>query len=282
MGMGAIGTPARAVDGAHARRQSARWATARSRLFQLRLMVVRDVTQRFAGTKMGLLLSLLQPLVLLALYTFVFDYVYRVGQVGGHSFSAYLLVALWPWMAFQEGLMRSVSAVIDNASVVKHLKFPSELFVASGVLSSAFLHGIGLVVFTVGFVLAVEPARAAGLPLLAVAALIQLALTFGLGLLLACAQVFVRDVTHAAGPVLSVWFFLTPIVYPETMVPPNLRQLIEWNPLTPLVRLYRAAILGTEAGGLGGPLFSALVAAVLVIVGRRVFLRCRPIFADYL
>ena len=262
---------------------SSRLSTLRSRFFLLRRMVARDVSARFAGTRIGMVWSLVQPLVMLALYTFVFQYIYRVGQVEGrYGFAAFTFCGLWPWMAFQEGTMRAVTAVVDNAGVVKKLKFPSELFVVSVALSSAVTHGVGLVLFIALFWIAGEPARLAAIPLLALPIALQLALTIGLGMLLACAQVFVRDVAQIAAPALTVWFFLTPIVYAEGMVPARMRPLLDWNPMTPVIRLYRAGILGTEAGGLGGLFYSAAVAALLLYAGRAAFARCRPFFADYL
>jgi ABC-type polysaccharide/polyol phosphate export permease len=66
------------------------------------------------------------------------------------------------------------------------------------------------------------------------------------------------------------------------MVPSQLRPLLEWNPLTPLMRLYRAVILGTEPGGLAGAAYAAAVAAGLLVLGSYAFARCRPFFADHL
>jgi lipopolysaccharide transport system permease protein len=262
---------------------SSRLAMLRARVFLLRRMVARDVSVRFAGTRIGMVWSLVQPLVMLALYTFVFQYVYRVGQIEGrHGFAAFVFCALWPWMAFQEGTMRAVTAVVDNAGIVKKLKFPSELFVVSVALSSAITHGVGLALFVALFQIVGDPGRPAAIPLLAVPITLQLALTVGLGMLLACAQVFVRDVAQMAAPALTVWFFLSPIVYAEGMVPARMRPLFDLNPMTPIIRLYRAAILGTEVGALSGLLYSTIVAVLLLAAGRAVFARCRPFFADYL
>lgn len=259
------------------------WSRQRAHVFLLRRMVARDVSVRFAGTAVGMVWFLLQPLVMLGLYTLVFQHIYRVGQVEGrYGFATFTFCALWPWMSFQEGTMRAVTAVVDNAGVVKRLRFPSELFVVSVVVSSAITHGVGLALFIAIFVLAGDPARLAGLPLLAVPILLQLALAIGLGMLLACGHVFARDVAQIAAPALTVWFFLTPVLYAESMVPGGLRPVLEWNPLTSIVRLYRAAILGADPGGVGGPLYSALVAVVLLVAGYRAFARCRPFFADYL
>ncbi len=276
-GVGAV-RPARA-----ARSASAWWVLVRARVFLLRRMVAHDVRARFAGTTIGIAWFLLQPLIMLGVYTVVFQQIYRAGPVaGGYGFAPFAFCGLWPWMAFQEGTMRAVTAVVDNAGIVKKVSFPSELFVVSAVVSSAIVQGAAFIVFLVVFVGVEAPARLFGLPWLVVPVVLQLAFAAGLGMLLACAHVFVRDVAQITAAVMSVWFFLTPIVYAESMVPRGLLPLLQWNPMTPIVRCYRAVALGSDPGPLTGVLFSAVVAALLLQLGRSAFRRCRPFFADHL
>jgi lipopolysaccharide transport system permease protein len=118
------------------------------------------------------------------------------------------------------------------------------------------------------------------LPWLLPALLIQVALTLGLAQLLAAIQVFFRDVPQALGLLLSAWFFLTPIVYPLSMVPPRFAALLQWNPLTPLVGIYRAAFLGGPPGSPWALALLALLAAVLWWLGTWVFGRLRMRFVD--
>ena len=109
---------------------------------------------------------------------------------------------------------------------------------------------------------------------------LQVALTLGLGLLLASAQVFFRDTSQVVGMALMGWFYLTPIVYPLGMVPENLRGLVEANPLTPVVELYRTALLGAEFRLVPEAIGLAVTAAALAAAGIWIFRRLRPVFVD--
>ena len=115
----------------------------------LMTMVRREIGARFAGSSLGGLWSLIQPAIMLGLYTMVFSLIYRIPEVeGGHGFPEFVFCGLWPWLAFQEACTRSVSAITSNANLVKKLQFPSELLVISSVVSSFVVQGVGfLLVF---------------------------------------------------------------------------------------------------------------------------------------
>src|SRR5262249_55728579 len=143
-----------------------------------------------------------------------------------------------PWMALSEGVQRATTAVTDNASLVKKLRFPSEILVVAVVLAALLHEAIAAGLF-VG-VLALQGDRVgSGLPFLLLALPLQAGLTAGLGLMLSAVHVFFRDTAQLLGMLFTAWFYLTPIVYPVSLVPERFRALVEANPLTPLVALYR-------------------------------------------
>lgn len=250
-------------------------------LFLLRELVRRDFKGRYAGSVLGFVWSFVHPLFLLALFSFVFAGILKVRPVGQSTdnFGLFLFAGLLPWMAIQEGVMRSSSAITDNAELVKKLTFPSQILVVAVVLAAVLHEAIGLGVFLVVLVGLGEVALRS-LPLLLVALVLQLALTFGLGLLMAALHVFFRDVVQLLGMVLNGWFYFTPIVYPLAMVPDPYRGLLDLNPLTPLVEIYRRALLGGEAALPPGTLYLTLVAAGSLAAGWAVFRRLRPTFVD--
>ena len=252
----------------------------RQSLFLLRELVVRNLRSRYAGSALGLLWSLLNPLWQLLLFTFVFSFVIRVPLDGEQTdnFAVFLFCGLLPWFAIHEGLSRSASAITDNPDLIKKMRLPGELLVASLVLGAALHAGVGALAFLV--VLAVMgELSVASLPLLLVAVLLQVALTFGLGLGLAGANVYFRDVAQAAGLILNTWFYVTPIIYPVNISEnETVRQVLELNPLTGLVYLYRAAFLG---GGLRVSLVPLLACtAGAVVLGGALFARLKDGLAD--
>lgn len=253
----------------------------RHRLFLLKELVKRDIQSRYAGSLLGLLWSFVQPLWLLLLYTFVFSTVMKIAPVGVRtgSFAAFLFSGLLPWMAIQEGVLRASTSVTDNATLVKKLRFPAESLVLSVVLAALVHQGIAALIFLAALAFTGHLAWG-GLPLLLLALPLQVCLMLGLGLLLSAVHVFFRDTAQVIGMVLSGWFYFTPIVYPLAYVPKRFLPIIELNPLTALVGLYRQAFLGGEMALVPGTASLAVAAVVLLSAGCWLFARLKTAFVD--
>lgn len=252
-------------------------------LFLLKELVRRDFQGRYAGSLLSFLWSFVQPLWLLALFTFVFAGVLqlRVDRLGSgtDSFAVFLFCGLLPWTAVQEGIMRSTTAITDNAELVKKLRFPAEILVLSVVLSALLHQAIAAAVF-IALLAILGELSLVTLPWLLLAVPAQIGLTLGLGLLCAPAHVFFRDTAQVLGMALMGWFYLTPIVYPLSWVPEAMEPWIAANPLTALVGLYRTAFLGREAD-LGPSTWGLLaLAAAFPVVGLWLFRRIKPVFVD--
>jgi len=251
-------------------------------LFLLRELVKRDFQGRYAGSLLGFAWSFVQPLWLLALFTFVFSTVLKMRSDAGNSggpFAVFLFSGLLPWIAVQEGVLRSSTAITDNSMLVKKLRFPAEILVVAVVLAALLHEAIAAAVF-LGVLAALGHLAWRGLPMLLVALPLQVLLTLGLGLLLSAVQVFFRDTAQLLGMLFAGWFYLTPIVYPLASVPPRLRPWIELNPLTPLVELYRQAFLRGHLAVVPGTAGLAAIAAVLLCAGFLLFRRLKVAFVD--
>ncbi len=251
------------------------------RAFLLRELVKRDVSARYAGSTLGLLWSLVQPLWTLVLFTFVFSVLLRLTLAGERTqnFAAYLFCGLLPWMAVSEGLTRAATAVTDNGALLKRGRFPSALLVSTVVLS-ALLHASIAGVLFVAVLLATGQWSPGSPGWLLLALPLQFVLVLGLGLLLAAVQVFARDTVQVLTMVWSAWFYLTPIVYPLALVPERYRPVIENNPLTALVQLYRSSILGEQPPAADRLLVLAAASLIALGLGALVFRRLEPGFAD--
>ena len=249
----------------------------------LRQMVFRDVTARFVGTSLGGVWNLIQPFILLCLYTFVFGVIYRVRfEVEGVGFVPFVFCGLWPWLAFQDACLRSVTVIVENAQLMKRVQFPSELLVVSAVVSSFVSHAVGFGLMLIGVAVWQGGVSPVALGLLVVPFSLQLLLAVALGLLLSPANVFLRDVSPLVTALFTVWFFLSPVLYSIQMVPSALQPVLAWNPLAPILDLYRGLILMPEQVVWGGVLYPLLVCLVLLGVAQRVFAGCKGYFADYL
>ncbi len=252
-----------------------------NQLFLLKELVQRDFQARYAGSLLGFLWPFLLPLWQLLLFSFVFSTVLKSPLTGERTdnFALFLFCGLLPWMAINEGVTRSATAITDNANLVKNVNFQPEILVASIVLGALLQAGVALAVFLV--ILAIlGKLSLGGLPILAVALPLQIALTLGLGMLLCCIHTLFRDTAQLLSMAMMGWFYLTPVVYPRSLVPPRFQDWIQWNPLTTLVGLYRRALLAGEGGAFQGVGQLAVVALCLLLAGGWLFRRLKHGFAD--
>ncbi len=252
-------------------------------IFLLKELVRRDFQSRYAGSILGLFWPFLLPLWQLVLFTFVFSTVMRIkiAQLGEptESFGIFLFAGLLPWMAIQEGIGRSATAILDNAALVRHSRLHSAVLVLAVVISGLIQEGIAAAVF-LAVLAALGTLAPGGLPLLLLALPLQVALTLGIGLVVCCFNTIFRDTAQLVGLVMMGWFYLTPIVYPLALAPERYRAWLEWNPLTALVGLYRQAFLGGELALYAGTGRLAVIAAVLLAAGMWLFRRLESSFAD--
>lgn len=253
-----------------------------ARWLMLRELVRRDLQARYAGSLLGLFWSFVQPAWQLILYSFVFGRVLKVAPVGERApgFSLFLFAGLLPWLALGEGITRAATAITDHAHLVRKLRFPSELLVVSAVMTALVHQAIAAAIFT-AVLAALHSLSWQSLPWLLPAVALQVTLTVGLGLFLAAANVFLRDVPQALGMILGGWFYLTPIVYPLSYVPERFRAVIEANPLTALVTLYRRGFFGGE-GAVPGLAVLSICALAALVLGWLAFRRLRTAFVDFI
>jgi lipopolysaccharide transport system permease protein len=204
----------------------------------IRTMVRRDVLGRYRGSFGGAFWTVLNPLILMLTYFFVFGVVLQTrfpNDPTSSGFALYFLAGMLPWLAFSEAAGRAPTVLLEHRNFIKKLVFPVETLplnlVASGLVSEVF----GVVLFLGGAYLArgSVPASIAWLPALLVP---QILMTAGICWFLAALGVFVRDLAHINGFLLTLWFFLTPICYPEASLPASALQVLSKNPKFVLVR----------------------------------------------
>lgn len=248
----------------------------------IRAMVRRDVLGRYRGSFGGAFWTVLNPLLLMATYFFVFGVVLRARFAGDPSragFALYFLAGMLPWLAFSEAAGRSATVILEHRTFVKKLVFAVETLpvnlVASGLVSELF----ALAVFTVGLLLArgSVPLTVLWLPVLIVP---QVLFTAGICWFLAAFGVFVRDLGQVIGFLLTLWFFLTPICYPEASLPAWAVPVLSKNPVYVLVGGYRAVFLENQAPAFGALWKLWVLSAAVCVAGHAWFYKLRKSFAD--
>jgi ABC-type polysaccharide/polyol phosphate export permease len=257
-------------------------------VWQYRVMlsgvVQRDLRTRYAGSALGMSWTLLQPLLHFALYFVVFSWIFQVKfteKANGGDFALYLLAGLLPWLAFQDGVLRAASVIVDYGGLVKGMRFPAAVLVAGSVCASFVNFLIGFAAFVVVLVVIGQLAWVT-LPFLSVLFVLQLILTLGLGLIAASFYVFLRDTMQILQMGFMIWFYLTPIIYPPSYVPQWLTTLFNWNPLTSMVTFYRATLLEGALPAVAGLLPLLVWTMAAGVVGSLLFRKVESGFADVL
>jgi lipopolysaccharide transport system permease protein len=253
----------------------------RNLIYQL---VGRELRGRYAGTSVGIYWSVINPLIMLAVYTYVFSGILKVrlgGEPGVTDFALYLFCGFLAWNGFQEIVQRSTTAVLDNAVLIKNLHFPSKVLLVSIGLNSIIGEMIGIVILTIAgkLTLGFFPAHLYFLiPLL----FFELLFGLGLGFVFSTLHVFFRDIAQFVGVFLLIWMFGTPLFYPEAMIPQELRVIIDVNPMAYLVRMFRDICLKNRFPNLDDVFIFSAVSVLVFAVGYAVYTKSFNKFIDQL
>ena len=242
----------------------------------------RMIVARYRGSALGLLWALVTPAVTIAVFTFLFAGVFNARFVAGGTpwdYALYLFCGLLPWAAFQESLQQSAGVVVAHSNLVKRVVFPLEVLPVAQALASLTNQLFGTAALLVAALLIRGELHATVLWLPALLAP-QLLLTLGGAWLVASLGVFLRDTAQALGLVLMAWMYLTPIIYPEQIVPARFRPWLELNPFTPLVRSYRRIMLEGAPPDFAGLAYFTALALCAFALGYWWFARTRKNFAD--
>ncbi len=248
----------------------------------MRLMISRDFKGRYRGSLLGALWPVIQPLGHLLLYTFVFCVVLKVrfgADTSTSNFALYLMSGLLAWGAISESFARSTTCILEMPNLVKRVVFPLEIIPIVVAFSSAATQVGGLLILVLCAVI-YQGGVHQSLLFLPLIALPQLLFTVGLGWILASLGVFVRDMRHLITLALSAWMYVTPIVYPASALPENLKFLTWINPVAGIVGDYRRVILEGRLPEFGQYAFYTSISLVLFFFGYYFFMKTKRSFAD--
>lgn len=255
-------------------------------LFQ---MTQRDVVQRYKGSWLGIGWSIVTPLIMLAVYTFVFQFVFQArwpGAVaestnsGGH-FALNLFAGLIFFTFFSDVMTRAASAILSQPNLVKKVVFPLQLLPWIIVLSSGFqaLISLGVLLLGATFLAGSIPSNIIYLPLLL---LIFIPMLLGMALAFSALGVYFTDTQHIVAMITAPLMFLSPIFYPVSMLPDWAQQWIYLNPLTLVIQLSRSIFLGNPWPDTSSLAIFIAFSVFVALLGALIFAKLRRGFADVL
>jgi lipopolysaccharide transport system permease protein len=245
----------------------------------LYFLVWRDVKLRYKQTVLGAAWAILQPVLMTAVFYLFFGRLAALEQrVPGIPYAVYALAGLVPWTFFATAVSTASASLVGGAHLITKVYFP-RLVIPLGAVGAALvdfavaLPVLGLAMLAAGR----APAFSVVLAPIAVAGLVVVA--SGVGLALAALTVRYRDFRHVVPFLLQLWLFVTPVIYPVTLIPARWRPLVYLNPVAGLVEAFRAALFGTSLDPTGVAL-SAAVAVLILAVAVGYFRRVEQDFAD--
>jgi ABC-type polysaccharide/polyol phosphate export permease len=247
-------------------------------------LVSRAVRTDYLENLTGFAWLVLQPLLLLAVYAFVFTKIFtaRVSGIESIGFVPFLAVAFWPWTAFSDAILRSANTISANAALIGKVAFASEMLPLSTVTATFLMNMIGYAAVLLVLQLTGTDIHWAGLLYALPVLLLLYGLACGLALFLSALQVFVRDVGQILPPLMTFWFFATPILYSSSLLPAELAVLMKWNPASWFVERLRDFLLYGQYQFSYGDLLAPLGVILVFWFSLAFFRRFSGHFEDFL
>lgn len=246
--------------------------------------IKNEFVTRFARSKLGGFWMILQPLSQVLIYALILSAVLSAklpGIESQYAYAIYLTAGFLGWMLFSEIIGRCLNLFIEQGNLMKKMKFP-KITLPTIVVGSALLNNVMLLVAILVVFAALGHFPTVQLLWLPVLSIAMIALALGLGLVLGILNVFIRDIGQAVPILLQVMFWFTPIVYPISIIPERLQQLIVFNPIYPIIRGYQEVLVYGRAPHLGQVTLILVVGLAILAFGLFLFRRASAEMVDAL
>lgn len=241
-------------------------------------MTLRHLRGQYKQSVLGYAWAFVNPLSQIVILSFVFSTILRIPS-DNVPYPLFVFVGLLPWIFFSGALSSATDSVVNAASLVTKVYFPREVLPTAAVLTKLVDLGFGLMILGALMVYYghLPELTAVWLPLLF---FIHIVFTLGLAYPLAALNLFFHDVRFLVGVALTLWFYLTPVIYPVDLVPDKYEPLFDLNPNSLFINAYRRVFLYGEAPSLEKTMLGLAIAAATFFVGYYLFKKMEARFAD--
>lgn len=242
-------------------------------------LVRKDLKGRYKGSALGFLWTFINPLLQLAIYTFVFQIILKNPMP---NYYMHLFVALVPWIFFSSALTTGSRAILGQANLVKKIYFPREVMPISYATSS-FVNMI-LSFIIIFAVLIISPIKIHLIPILflPLIMIIQYLLVVGTTMITSSLTVYLRDLEHIMGVLNMAWMYLSPVVYPISYIPDNMMGVYLINPMSPIIICYRDILYYGTVPQAKMMLLSLGESLIVLLIGFLIFQKLKKHFAEEL
>lgn len=242
----------------------------------LRNLIRKDLRMRYKGSALGFLWTFINPLLMLSIYVAVFSFIMKADIP---HFPLFILTALLPWNFFSQSVTGGARSLIHHAELLKKVYFPREVIPLSVVGSNLINYLLTLIILipALGLDGIALTVKLSAFPLIL---LTQILLILPIALLAAILTVYLRDLEHILGVLMTIGFYLTPVLFPLSLIPESYRAVFEHNPMTRIVDAYRAVFLYGQWPDFASLLWMLLILVFVNIAAFRLFARLQQRAAE--
>lgn len=242
----------------------------------IKILTISDLKVKYQSSVLGFAWSLLNPLLMMLVLYLVFSNVFKANQ---DHFALYLLIGIVSWRFLAIGSSASMGAIVGKSSLVTKIYIPRQVLVMSTVLSS-FISSILEFLVLVPLLIILGAGISPYILLFPFIHVIYFLIVYGLSLILAALYVYYRDLNQIWDVLIQIGFFLSPIVYPLSTVPPAYLKYYLLNPITALMQMYRDVLLYHRPPALENVALTLGAGLILMVIGTMVFKRLERRFAE--
>lgn len=243
----------------------------------LKELVVRDIKVRYRHSVLGLLWTVLNPLLMMIVITIVFSTLFKTDI---EHFPIYYLAGSLLFSFNSESTTTAMHSMISNASLIKKVYIPKYLFPFSNVLSAMVNLGFSLIAMFIVMIVTGAPFHVT-LLLIPIPIFYVFVFATGLGIMLSALTVFFRDIAHFYGVFILAWTYLTPIFYPVSILPPALMKIMKFNPMYHYVSFMRDLVLNGTFPSMRENLICIAMSLAMLVLGLFVFYKKQDKFVLY-
>lgn len=244
-------------------------------------MVGREVKSRYKQSILGYAWVILNPLAQMLVMSFAFSVILRIPTNASSNipYSIFLFVALLPWNLFSNSLSSASASLVSSASLITKVYFPRTILVISTIMAKIVDFLFALIVLIIYMIYYQLPINANILWVIPIF-FIQQIFTLGISLFLAASNLLYRDIQYLLSLILTLWMYLTPVIYPADIVPAKYKILFQLNPLSVIINAYRQTVLGGGVPNYTSLIIALAVSLVTLLIGFSYFKSREKIFAD--
>lgn len=244
----------------------------------IKYLTEREIKARYKQSFLGFFWVVLNPFFQMLIMSFIFSKIMKVNNLGV-PYPIFLYAGLLPWLFFANSLSNATEELIENASLIKKIYFPRQILILAALLSKAFDFALSSLIFLllmIWFRVPFTPYMLLFFPLFA----LQFLFTYGVSLFLSATNLFYRDVRYLLSLIITLWFYLTPVLYATELFPERYRWIFKINPMSVFINAYRQVLLAHDWPNFQSLLIGAALSIIIFLLSFRFFKHLEGMFAD--